>query len=155
MQPTIYSVMQVKPRIWGTLTWEKSTQSAKQSFDRVCKRICKTNNIHLVVDMHEGIQMRRYKETGVKRPDFHFVLGTPDNVSTEELIFWLEMEVLKEETGYINQFSVYDESRSDISYCFDKHPDFYSEVYCSHKTKCRKRGCKYKKQESRLRLIRQ
>jgi hypothetical protein len=148
----------IAPRIWGTITWKKTTVSAKQELDSICKFISQKYDIHIFCDMHEGIQLKRYKKTGIKYPDFHFVLGWLEDgkVTTSKMIDILEHQIFRKNICDYQYMKIdpYDKTKGDIWYTFCGHKDFHQGVYCNHKTKCRKRGCKYKKDLNLVKLVR-
>jgi len=144
----------VKASIWGTITYARSCKSAKQDVQRVVNKLAKRFDTHVVCNLHEGIQKKRYKKFNVKRPDLHIVLGFTSQINIDEFMLAYRQECYREALDGRLLLEHYDEARNDITYSFCGHEDYYEFVGCNHKTKCRRKGCRYKKEETRSVLTR-
>lgn len=144
----------VKASIWGTITYARSCKNAKQDVQRVVNKLAKRFDTHIVCNLHEGIQKKRYKKYNVKRPDLHIILGFTSLINVDE--FLLEYPIVSLIEGLDGRLLLehYDETRNDITYSFCGHEDYHEFIGCNHKTKCRRKGCRYKKEETRAVLTR-
>ena len=136
--------MQVRPSIWGTLTFQKPTRRHNEILDRICKNTAKRFGIHLVVEVHVGIQLERYKKHGVKSPDLHFVLGSIEPIKNlSQVRKYLKSQSIRYGCGWFCKFDEYDTSKNDVWYSFCGHDEYRKVIYCPHKSACRrKRRCK-------------
>ena len=144
-----------KAHIWGTLTWVKPTQNAKQDFDKILKNLVKQIDTHIWSDIHEDIQMLRYKTEVVPFPDFHFILALDDARKLEDFKLNFELATLKHVPNCgISDLQIYKYGKRDKGYCFNTHEKYFDEVYCPHKTKCRRKGCPHKKELNKASILR-
>jgi len=110
------------------------------------KNISKRIGVHIWADIHEDVQMQRYNSTMVACPDFHFILSLENPVSIQDFRDIFDLEVMRFlPDGGSSKIDDYTLGLNDIGYTFNTHEQYYEEIYCPHKTKCRRKGCVHKR----------